>query len=176
MTGNKDTQDNEKDGAYPFFVRSQVVERIDTYSFDGEAILTAGDGVGTGKIYHYINGKFDFHQRVYMLYNFSPQITGRYVFYYFKDHFMERVTMFSAKNTVDSVRRHMISEMKIPKPLKDEQDCIVDRISMLDMRINAEEDYLYKMIKMKQGLMQDLLTGKVEVIPDLQDKEYPVVS
>ena len=53
MTGNKDTQDNEKDGAYPFFVRSQVVERIDTYSFDGEAILTAGDGVGTGTDLHF---------------------------------------------------------------------------------------------------------------------------
>lgn len=163
VTGNKDTQDNEKDGAYPFFVRSQAVERINTYSFDGEAILTAGDGVGTGKIYHYINGKFDFHQRVYMLYNFPPQIIGRYVFYYFKDHFVERVAMFSAKNTVDSVRRHMISEMKIPKPLKDEQDCIVDRISMVDMRINTEEGYLCKMIKIKHGLMQDILTGKVEV-------------
>lgn len=175
-TGDKDTQDNEKDGVYPFFVRSQVVERINTYSFDGEAILTAGDGVGTGKIYHYLNGKFDFHQRVYMLYNFSPQVIGKYVFFYFKDHFMKRVEMFSAKNTVDSVRRHMISEMKIPKPLKDEQDCIVVRLSMLDKRINSEEAFLCKMIKMKRGLMQDLLTGKVEVAPDPQDKEYQGAS
>ena len=70
-TGDKDTQNNERDGMYPFFVRSQTVEHINTYSYDGEAILTAGDGVGTGKIYHYINGKFDFHQRVYMIYDFA---------------------------------------------------------------------------------------------------------
>ena len=58
-TGSKNTQDRIEDGKYPFFVRSQKVERINTYSFDGEAVLTAGDGVGTGKVFHYINGKFD---------------------------------------------------------------------------------------------------------------------
>ena len=63
-TGNKDTQNKVDDGEYPFFVRSQTVERINSFSYDGEAILTSGDGVGVGKNYHYINGKFDFHQRV----------------------------------------------------------------------------------------------------------------
>jgi len=40
-TGGKDTIDNVEEGAYPFFVRSQTIERINSYSFDGEAILTA---------------------------------------------------------------------------------------------------------------------------------------
>ena len=171
-TGDKDTQDSQKDGLYPFFVRSQVIERINSFSFDGEAILTAGDGVGTGKIYHYINGKFDFHQRVYMLHNFSSEVTGKYIFYYFKDHFMKRVEMFSAKNTVDSVRRHMISEMKVPKPSKDEQNVIVDRLSAVDSRISYEDAFLAKILELKQGLMQDILTGRVPVVPDPQDKEY----
>ena len=48
-TGSKNTQDRVSDGRYPFFVRSQTVERINSYSYDGEAVLTAGDGVGTGK-------------------------------------------------------------------------------------------------------------------------------
>lgn len=39
-TGNKDTVDREDDGNYPFFVRSKTIERISTYSYDGEAILT----------------------------------------------------------------------------------------------------------------------------------------
>src|SRR4030095_2051005 len=57
--GARNTQDRIEDGEYPFFVRSQQVERINSYSFDGEAVLTAGDGVGTGKVFHYMNGKFD---------------------------------------------------------------------------------------------------------------------
>ena len=79
-TGSKNTQDRVEDGQYPFFVRSQTVERINTYSFDGEAVLTAGDGVGTGKVVHYVNGRFDVHQRVYRISNFSERIDG-YFFY-----------------------------------------------------------------------------------------------
>lgn len=54
-TGSRNTQDKVEGGAYPFYVRSQQVERINSYSYDGEAVLTAGDGVGTGKVFHYIN-------------------------------------------------------------------------------------------------------------------------
>ena len=56
-TGGRDTINRKEDGPYPFFVRSQTVERIDTWSFDGEAVLTAGDGVGVGKVFHYANGE-----------------------------------------------------------------------------------------------------------------------
>ncbi len=48
-TGNKDTQDKVEKGLYPFFVRANTIEPINSYSFDGEAILTAGDGVGVRK-------------------------------------------------------------------------------------------------------------------------------
>ena len=76
-TGSRDTQDNKPNGRYPFFVRSQTVEHIDLYDFDCEAVLTAGDGVGTGKVFHYIDGKFAAHQRVYVMSNFSD-VLGKY--------------------------------------------------------------------------------------------------
>ena len=75
-TGNKDTQNKVDNGVYPFFVRSQTVERIDSFSYEGEAVLTSGDGVGVGKNFHYINGKFDFHQRVYCIYGFDDANYG----------------------------------------------------------------------------------------------------
>ncbi len=68
-TGEKNTEDKSENGIYPFFVRSQIPERIHSYSYDGEAILTSGAGVG--KIYHYVNCKFDFHQRVYKFSDFK---------------------------------------------------------------------------------------------------------
>ena len=57
-TGKKNNDDKVPDGIYPFFVRSKQIERIDTYSFDGEAIIIPGEG-NIGEIFHYINGKFD---------------------------------------------------------------------------------------------------------------------
>ena len=58
------------------------MERINTWSFDGEAVLTAGDGVGVGRVFHYINGKFDYHQRVYKFSGFTG-IAGRLFHHYF---------------------------------------------------------------------------------------------
>ena len=108
-TGDKDTQDAEEFGAYPFFVRSQKVERISSYSLDGESVLTAGDGVGVGKVFHYHNGPFDFHQRVYCIHSFASDMVGYFFFQYFRLRFMDRVSQFSAKGSVESVRMEMIT-------------------------------------------------------------------
>jgi len=81
-TGCRDTQDKKTNGRHPFFVRSPIVERIDVADFEGEAVLTAGDGVGTGKVFHYIDGKFAAHQRVYVMNNFR-KVDGRYFYYFF---------------------------------------------------------------------------------------------
>ena len=97
-TGGRDTENKVDDGKYPFFVRSQTVERIDTYSYDGEAVLTAGDGVGVAKVFHYENGKFDFHQRVYRFSNFRD-ILGKYFFHYVRNHLKHEVLKLSAKST-----------------------------------------------------------------------------
>ncbi|MFI3277165.1 restriction endonuclease subunit S [Vibrio sp.] len=123
-TGSRNTQDKLSNGLYPFFVRSQTIERIDTYSFDGEAVLTAGDGVGTGKIFHYINGKFDYHQRVYLMHNFGERIDGYYFYIYFSNFFYDRIMSMTAKSSVDSVRREMIADMFITLPSKQEQTAI----------------------------------------------------
>lgn len=159
-TGAKNTQDKKENGVYPFFVRSQIIEKIDSYSFDGEAVLTAGDGVGTGKVYHYINGKFDFHQRVYCLTDFSNLIDGYFFYLYFKNNFFNRISKMTAKSSVDSVRREMIAKMLLPIPPKEEQKAIAKALSDADELINSLEKLISKKEAIKQGTMQQLLTGK----------------
>jgi len=102
-TGDKDTVNAVEGGKYPFFVRSQTIERINSYEADCEAVLTAGDGVGVGKVFHHYTGKFDFHQRVYMLSSFSD-VYGRFVFYYLSNNFYKVALEGNAKSTVDSLR------------------------------------------------------------------------
>ena len=114
ITGDKDTQDRLDDGEYPFYVRSQTIERINTYSFDGEAVLTAGDGVGVGKVFHFVNEKFDFHQRVYCIHDFSEKLNSSFFFEYFRTYFIEQGNKYSAKGSVDSVRYDMIDLKNIP--------------------------------------------------------------
>lgn len=161
-TGSKNTQDNDERGLYPFFVRSQQIESINSYSYDCEAVLTAGDGVGTGKVFHYINGKFDAHQRVYVLYNFT-KVIGKFFYYYFKYYFLSEVIKYTAKSTVDSVRKHMIADMLIPIPDIEEQKLIAATLSDMDTELEALQTKLAKYQQIKAGMMDDLLTGRVRL-------------
>ena len=158
-TGSRNTEHKADHGQYPFFVRSQQVERIDSYHYDCEAVLTAGDGVGTGKVFHYINGKFDAHQRVYVMSNFDG-VLGKYFFYFFGQNFGAEVSKYTAKSSVDSVRRDMIAEMLIPLPLEDEQKSIYEALSDVEQLIETLEKQISKKKAIQQGAMQELLTGK----------------
>jgi len=163
-TGSKNTQDKSDEGVYPFFVRSQIVERIKSYSYEGEAVLTAGDGVGTGKVYHYINGKFDFHQRVYKISDFRPNLDGYFFFLYFSNNFLDRIMQMTAKSSVDSVRMEMIADMPIPLPPLVEQQAIAKILTDMEDEIISLENKRDKYVAIKQGMMQQLLTGKIRLI------------
>lgn len=165
-TGGKDTENREDDGEYPFFVRSQTIERISTYSFDGEAILTAGDGVGVCKVWHYVNEKFDFHQRVYMMCNFKP-VLGKYLFYYLKENFGKEVMKLSAKSTVDSLRRPMFQNFMVCFGSLEEQKQIISHIEKEELRIETLITKYHQEIELlkeyKTALISEVVTGKVDV-------------
>ena len=149
-TGNKNTQDKIDDGIYPFYVRSQTVERINSWTFDGEAILTAGDGVGVGKVFHHTYGKIGVHQRVYILSNFKCD--ANYLFHFFSSNFYNRVKRMSAKNSVDSVRKEMITEMPLYLPSEQEQTKIGVLLSLLDERIATQNKIIDKLQSLIKGL------------------------
>ena len=149
-TGNKNTQDKSDDGIYPFYVRSQIVERINSWTFDGEAILTAGDGVGVGKVFHYSTGKIGVHQRVYILSDFKCD--GKYLYSYFAGNFYNRVKRMSAKNSVDSVRMEMIADMPISLPSNEEQKKIGHLLALLDERIATQNKVIEKLESLIKGI------------------------
>lgn len=164
-TWNRNTQDRVQEWKYPFFVRSQTVESINTYSYDWEAILTAWDWVWTGKVFHYINWKFDFHQRVYMLHNFWTGVYWYYVYLYFKTYFLERIMSMTAKSSVDSVRKEMIRDMKINLPKYEEQIAIAEVLKDLESNIRHLVQEMNKYKAIKHWMMQQLLTGRIRLIP-----------
>lgn len=162
-TGNANTQDKVDTGKYPFYVRSPIVEHIDEYGFDTEGVVTVGDGVGTGKVFHYVNGKFALHQRCYLIDRFCPLLDSKYFYKIFSSRFYDRVMQMTAKSSVDSVRREMITGMLIPVPPLPEQRRIAAALSDADAWIESLEKLIEKKKLVKQGAMQELLTGKTRL-------------
>ena len=161
-TGKKNNQDKIENGKYPFFVRSQTVERINSYSFNGEAILIPGEG-NLGSIVHYINGKFDFNQRVYKISGFTG-LHGRFLYFYFRMYFGMHAMQNTVKATVDSIRLPTLEEFIIKFPSLSEQERIATILSDMDAELEALQKQLDKAQQIKQGMMQELLTGRVRLV------------
>ncbi|MFV8476198.1 restriction endonuclease subunit S [Mycoplasma sp. BRA290] len=154
-TGNSNTQDSDVNGAYPFFIRSDKPLKSNKYLYDEEAVITIGDG-NIGKVFHYVNGKFDLHQRCYKISNFTD-VLGKYFYWYFSSNFYDRVIRMSAKATVDSVRLEMIADMEIYYPSnKNEQSKISTLLDGLDSLIHSQEQKLEKLNSIKQALLEKM--------------------
>ncbi|WP_039042928.1 restriction endonuclease subunit S [Sporosarcina sp. ZBG7A] len=155
-TGKSNTQDKIEEGTYPFFVRSATIEKSDKYLYDEEAVLTVGDGVGTGKVFHYINGKYDIHQRVYRMYDFNEELSAKFFYHWFASNFYKRVQAMTAKTSVDSVRLNMIADMIIIMPSIEEQNKIASVLDNIDKYISLKEQELEALKQTKQAFLQKM--------------------
>lgn len=165
-TGERDTQDAEENGEYPFVVRSDTLERISTYSFDGEGVLTSGDGAGVGKIFHHMNGKFDYHQRVYLFYGFK-RVAGRYLYHFLRYNLRKVVLAVSAKSTVDSLRRPMLLDFPVATPPVQEQHEIVARIDEVERSIDTTRRKVISAVALlneyRTAIISAAVTGKIDI-------------
>ena len=154
-TGESNTQDQAEDGMYTFYIRSEIPVKSNKYLYDCEAVITIGDG-NIGRVFHYVNGKFDLHQRCYKMTDFE-NVWGKYFYYFFSTRFYDRAMKMTAKATVDSVRIEMISEMYILKPAEiNEQKNIADFFTHLDHLITLHQSKLEKLQKIKKSMLESM--------------------
>lgn len=131
-TGSSNTNEGKEEGLYPFYVRSQTPLRKDTYEYDETAIITAGDGVGVGKVFHFVNGKYALHQRAYRIHPVDTNILPKYLFYYMRTTFEGYIHKTMFHSSVSSIRRPMLVEYPIPLPPLSEQERIVSILDRFD--------------------------------------------
>ena len=139
-TGSSNGNEAVDEGAYPFFVRSQTVKRKDDYEYDEEAIIIPGEG-GIGDIFHYVNGKYALHQRVYRIHFTTSDLNVKFVFYYMRSAFKKFIMMKAVNATVTSIRKPMIESFEIPvppMPVQEEIVRILDSFTELQAELQAE--------------------------------------
>jgi type I restriction enzyme S subunit len=164
-TGSSDSA-NAVDEGYPFFVRGDQPLAFDTYEFDTEAIITAGDGAMVGRSFHHHRGKFAAHQRVYVLRDFV-NVVPRYLFWYFSTFFIRVVGDGGAQATVPSVRMPMIAGMPVPVPAVEEQRRIAAYLdaetAKIDALIAETERFVELARERRAALITAAVTGQIDV-------------
>jgi len=139
-TGSSDRKNAIENGAYPFYVRSKDVLRIDTYEFDETAIVIPGEG-GIGDIFHYVTGKYALHQRAYRINIYEQGINTKFVYYFMSANFKNFIIKKAVSATVTSIRKPMIENFPIPIPpieIQEEIVKILDRFAEYAAELQAE--------------------------------------
>ena len=165
-TGGRDVQDSVEDGLYPFYIRSEEVKRINSYSFDGEAILIPGEG-RLGEIFHYANGKFDVHQRVYKISNFTD-VNAKFVLQQMKKDFKQHAMRNTVKATVDSLRLPTIQSFTVFVSSLPEQTAIGSFFQDIDQLISLQQGKLEVLKEQKRTYLKLLFPAKGQTKPALR--------
>jgi len=135
-TGSSNTNEAEENGRYPFYVRSQDTLRKNKYEYDETAIITAGDGVGVGKVFHFVEGKYALHQRAYRIHINTNSILPKYFFYYFRTAFYDYIQRNMFQGSVSSIRRPMLNAFPVPIVTLIEQRKIISILDRFDSLCN----------------------------------------
>ncbi len=148
------------DGKFPVVSSGGVIGYHNEYTTKAPNVVVGRKGT-IGKV-HFIETKFWAHDTSLFTTDFFGNIP---LFVYYLCVWLD-LGRFGTRSGSPSLNRNDIHPLNIACPNYDEQERIIIRLIACDKKIQTLNEDLIKLNKIKQGLMQDLLTGKVRVKVD----------
>ena len=156
-TGRKDVNEGNPNGEFPFFTCSRVHTFSNSYSFDTEAILIAGNG-DVGNL-HYYSGQFEAYQRTYVVHKFSAHV--QYLLHQLHYRLIESLGLGKIGTSIPYIKKENLTGFSFPlPPTLAEQEAIASALGDADALIESLERLVAKKRDVKQGAMQELLTAR----------------
>ena len=111
------------------------------------------------------NRRYILSQRVILFKLNINKVKNDYLAHFLRsDYFQGQLIKYSSGTTAKGIQQSQLLKLKVKIPkLISEQNKISEVLNSIEDKIQSEKKYLYKLQKIKTGLMQDLLTGKVRV-------------
>lgn len=161
-TGKKDVNQGNPEGEFPFFTCAAQHTYSDSFSFDAEALLIAGNG-NVGQVTYY-TGKFEAYQRTYVLSSFKS-VDARYLFRVLDKRLSAKVSKQKLGNTMPYIKVGMLTDFVVPVPSPAEQRRITEELeSIAGETERLESLYVAKskaLIELKKSLLQQAFTGQL---------------
>lgn len=122
-TGKLDANASSSDGIYPFFTCSKEPLKIDSYSYDCECVLVAGNGDLNVKYY---KGRFDAYQRTYIIEDNSDGRLFMPYLFFFLDLYVEELRKQSIGGVIKYIKLGNLTNASINLPSIEDQKSIVN--------------------------------------------------
>ena len=163
FTGKKNSNASTPDGKFKFFTCSPEPLQIDSFIFDGNAIITSGNGAYTGRTRFY-SGKFDLYQRTYAC-TLKEGFNSNYIFplYWF-------VKLELSKKIMGGTRGSAIPYIVMNDLAKFEFEfdqhkfeSYMPLFKSITETIQANENQNETLAQLRDGLLPSLMSGELDV-------------
>ena len=132
-TGKLDANASSENGQYPFFTCAVEPLKIDTYSYDCECVLVAGNGDLNVKYY---KGKFNAYQRTYIIESKDNNVLYVPYLYNFLNKYVETLRKLSIGGVIKYIKLGYLTEADIPIPSLNRQKEIAENLDKVTHTID----------------------------------------
>ncbi len=156
----KDSERQKMRGIYPYYGASGIIDYVNKYIFDGTYILLGEDGANiidrSSRLAFIISGKCWINNHAHVL---APNSDYDVCFL---SEYLESIKYdeYNTGTAQPKLNREKCCSIPIPVPSLEEQQKIAEALSDTDSLISSLEKLIEKKKAIKQGAMQELLTGK----------------
>ena len=141
-TGKLDANASSESGQYPFFTCAIEPLKIESYSYDCECVLVAGNGDLNVKYY---SGKFDAYQRTYIIESMDKTFLDVQYLYFFMDKYLETLRSQSIGGVIKYIKLGNLTEADIFIPSIERQRKIVQILRKSRKLISLRKQQLAKL-------------------------------
>ncbi|MDI3543069.1 MAG: type restriction enzyme subunit, partial [Candidatus Atribacteria bacterium] len=140
-----------------------ITTYINDYIFDGEYLLIAEDG-GNFNLFeetaYIMRGKFWVNNHVHILKGKNGILDNSFLMYFVN---FQDISRYISGSTREKLNQRLLKSVVVPLPPLPEQRRIASILSQVDEVIEKEQKYKEKLERIKRGLMENLLTGRIRV-------------
>lgn len=158
ITGKKNANVSSNQGKYPFFSCSQDYAWTDDYSFDGSAILVAGNGDFNVKFY---SGKFEAYQRTYVLIPYEPKYTA-WLFYAVQYH-LSSITSAARGSVIKFITKGNLEDFEFVAPKVPLSLPVIYTFDTINRKIAANREENLRLGTLRDTFLPKLMSGEIDV-------------
>ena len=166
-TGKLDANASSESGQYPFFTCAIEPLKIDSYSYDCECVLVAGNGDLNVKYY---SGKFDAYQRTYIIESMDKTFLDVQYLYFFMDKYLETLRSQSIGGVIKYIKLGNLTEADIFIPSIERQREIVQILRKSRELISLRKQQLAKLDELIKARFVEMFGDPVKNTMDWEIK------